>query len=121
MNRPLAAVLLALFAAQAAAQTIDDPTRPPPGAMLPGSVEVAGSQAASTQLQSILTSREPGGRRIAIINGVTVRQGGKVGDAVLERVGDNEVVLRRGKTLETLKLFPKPPAATAGQGATVQH
>lgn len=93
------------------AQTLADPTRPP--AMLgvqggaAGDVAESGTPAAPV-LQSILVSREPGGRRVAVINGEMVRQGMKFGDAIVERVGETEVVLRRGKTRETLKLFAKP-------------
>lgn len=97
----------------AAAQTqgLSDPTRPPAVMGVPagqGGDAGAPAEPAAPQLQSILVSREPGGRRIAVINGEAVRRGTKVGDAVVERVGETEVVLRRGKNLETLKLFPKP-------------
>ena len=91
------------------AQTLADPTRPPAVLGVQGGVgDAESSTPAAPQLQSILVSREPGGRRVAVINGEMVRQGMKFGDAIVERVGETEVVLRRGKTRETLKLFAKP-------------
>jgi len=101
----------AAAAGPAAAQNqgLTDPTRPPAVMTVPGAGSGAEPAApAAPRLQSILVSREPGGRRVAVINGEMVRQGMKVGDAVVERVGETEVVLRRGKTRETLKLFAKP-------------
>ena len=92
-------------------QALADPTRPPAVMGVQagqGGEGGAPAEPPAPQLQSILVSREPGGRRVAVINGETVRQGMKVGGAVVEKVGETEVVLRRGKTLETLKLFPKP-------------
>lgn len=87
---------------------LGDPTRPPAALAAPGAAaDGAPAEAAGPQLQSILVSRAPGGRRIAVINGEMVWQGMKIGGATVERVGETEVVLRRGKTLETLKLFPK--------------
>lgn len=91
-------------------QGLTDPTRPP-AALTSTSSADNGAQAEDSgapQLQSILVSREPGGRRVAVISGEMVRQGMKFRDAIVERVGDKEVVLRRGKTRETLKLDPKP-------------
>lgn len=95
----------------AQAQNLSDPTQPP--AVLAGPGGDATPSPSVPQLQSILVSREPGGRRVAVINGELVRQGTKIGDAVVARVGENEVVLRRGRRLETLKLFPQA-AAPAG-------
>jgi hypothetical protein len=103
----LAAAVAGGAMAQAVPHGLTDPTRPPAVMALPGSdAEPAGP--AAPVLQSILVSREAGGRRVAVINGEMVKQGMKVGDAVVERVGETEVVLRRGKARETLKLFPKP-------------
>ncbi|SFV05040.1 MSHA biogenesis protein MshK [Pseudoduganella namucuonensis] len=98
---------LAAVPVLAAAQAVGDPTQPPAMLVAPGGEPAASSGPAVPQLQSILVSREPGGRRVAVINGEMVRKGMKVGDAVVERVGETEVVLLRGKTRETLRLFPK--------------
>ena len=108
---PLLLALLALPGAPAQAQTLADPTRPPAVLGVQGGAGGEGGESgmpAAPQLQSILVSREPGGRRVAVINGEMVRQGMKFGDAIVERVGETEVVLRRGKNRETLKLFAKP-------------
>ncbi|WP_317205619.1 MSHA biogenesis protein MshK [Janthinobacterium sp.] len=116
VNAPsrIGAALLALACLPLAAQTLQDPTRPPTAQMLaPG--EMAELAPGAPQLQSILISRNPGGRRVAVISGQTVRVGGKVGDAVLYRINAGEVVLRRGKALETLRLFPVKTSATPAQ------
>jgi MSHA biogenesis protein MshK len=103
------ACAVALAGGRVQAQTLADPTRPPAVLGVQGGAGDAESGTpAAPQLQSILVSREPGGRRVAVINGEMVRQGMKFGDAIVERVGETEVVLRRGKTRETLKLFAKP-------------
>jgi MSHA biogenesis protein MshK len=87
-----------------------DPTRPPSvmtaPVTVPGSTYIAPrSERRVPQLQSILVSLRPGGRRLAVIDGKIVRQGQSVGDAVLVNIGATEVVLRRGTRSETLKLF----------------
>lgn len=100
----LAGVLLAL-APGVFAQALADPTRPPDAAPVPASAASAG--AARPQLQSVLISNRPGGRRLAVIDGRSVRAGDKVGGAVVVSIGEASVVLRRGKTLETLRLYPQ--------------
>lgn len=114
VNRPFywlpVAALLAI--GPAAAQSLGDPTQPPAVMSAPGGVVAPDpSEPAALQLQSILVSREAGGRRVAVINGEVVRPGARIGDAVVESVGETAVVLRRGKKKETLKLS----AAMAGQ------
>jgi len=115
MPRSPFALMLAVWlaAGAASAQSLGDPTQPPAVLATPGGAAVAPdpSEPAALQLQSILVSREAGGRRIAVINGEVVRPGAKIGDAVVVSVGENTVVLRRGKSKETLRLFP----ATAGK------
>lgn len=100
----LAGALLAL-APGVFAQALADPTRPPDAAPVPASAASAG--AARPQLQSVLISNRPGGRRLAVIDGRSVRAGDKVGGAVVVSIGEASVVLRRGKTLETLRLYPQ--------------
>ncbi|MGK5012589.1 MSHA biogenesis protein MshK [Janthinobacterium sp. MDB2-8] len=100
----LVGALLAL-APGAFAQALADPTRPADAAPVQGSA--ASASRAGPQLQSVLISNRPGGRRLAVIDGRSVRAGDKVGGAVVVSIGEASVVLRRGKTLETLRLYPK--------------
>ncbi|MBC7858432.1 MAG: MSHA biogenesis protein MshK, partial [Burkholderiaceae bacterium] len=72
--------------------------------------------AAGPQLQSVLISRNPGGRRLALIEGQLLRPGERFGGAVVVRITQTEVILRRGRTLEKLKLFPPPQAGGASVG-----
>lgn len=114
----LTAMLLAMGAASA--QSLGDPTQPPAilaAPVAPGAGQAAHdpSEPAVLQLQSILVSREAGGRRVAVINGEVVRAGGKIGDAVVVNVGETTVVVRRGKIRETLRLFPATAGKTAGK------
>ncbi|RFP13807.1 MULTISPECIES: MSHA biogenesis protein MshK [unclassified Duganella] len=122
MNRRLTSLLPLMLplmlALPASAQKLADPTRPPALMAAPESEAAAEAVAAGPRLQSILIGRAPDGRRLAVIDGATLRIGGKVGDAVLERINDNSVVLRRGKNLETLTLFPKPAEAADPTGKT---
>lgn len=125
MLRPVLWTCLAFCWGQAAqAQAIDDPTRPPAALWTPAASEAAPPKPSRPQLQSVLISNKPGGRRVAVIDGQIVRQGGKVGDAVVVEIRDTAVVMRRGKTLETFKLYPAPrtegktenkPGASAGR------
>ena len=115
---PLLPLMVLMLAWPALAQKLADPTRPPIAMAAPDSEAVADGVPAAPRLQSVLIGRAPGGRRLAVIDGVTVRAGAKVGDAVLERINDNSVVLRRGKNLETLTLFPKPAEAADPTGKT---
>lgn len=108
---PVVALALPLLAQAQLA----DPTRPPAAFSTPGQALVDG-EAAGPRLQSILIGRAPGGRRVAVIDGATVREGGKVGGAVLARINETSVVLRRGKNLETLTLFPVPAKAVEPAG-----
>ncbi|MDN2709661.1 MSHA biogenesis protein MshK [Janthinobacterium sp. SUN118] len=97
-------VVLSLAWGGAQAQALDDPTRPPAALWAPaGAAAVA---PARPQLQSVLISSKPGGRRVAVIDGQVVRVGSKVGDAVVTDIRDTAVLLRRGKSLETFKLYP---------------
>jgi hypothetical protein len=85
----------------AAAQGLPDPTRPPP------SVEAVPSAEAPTApagLQSII--RRANGKAAALINGVYVERGGKIGDATLTRINEDSVELRSASGRETLYLTP---------------
>lgn len=98
------ALLLALLLPPAHAQGLVDPTRPP-DAPSAGSEPGAIAARAVPQLQSVLVASS--GRRVAVIDGRTVRVGDRVGEASVESIGGTIVTLRRGKTLETIRLYPQ--------------
>lgn len=91
-----------MLTSMALAQTSPDPTRPP-DSISAARGEVVASPAAGPVLQSVLISP---GRKMAIISGQTVKLNGKFGDSRLVHIGEAEVILRNGKTEQTLKLFP---------------
>lgn len=95
---PLAYLVLAVAPAVAAAE-LADPTRPPAAI---GSTSRA-ADVGGPVLQSVLIAP---GRREAMINGQTVKVGHTIGDARVEKIAESEVVLRNGKDLQVLKLFP---------------
>jgi MSHA biogenesis protein MshK len=106
---------LAIGAAQG--QALADPTRPPallskaPTASAPSPVP------AGPVLQSVLISRQAGGRQVAVIDGETVRLGGTFRGAQLVRMSETEVELMRGRQRQVLKLFAaaSPKAVPAAQ------
>lgn len=102
------ALLLPLAALAQQHGGLSDPTRPPPEAMQPLAPGAAAEPAAPRKpvLQSVLVGKGHEGREVAVIDGEIVRKGEKFRGAVLEDVGPNEVVLRRGAQTEKLVLFP---------------
>ena len=96
-------LLIALMGGMSSAfgQVANDPTRPPAGYALE-SAEPAVDGGGLT-LQSVLISPS---HKAAIISGVMVREGEKLGDAVLVKVAENEVVLRTAGVNQVLKLYP---------------
>lgn len=104
--------VLAYLPCAASGQGLVDPTRPPPEVMQ-GTAGGAGQLApAGPQLQSVLVGKGYQGREVAVIDGEIVRRGEKFRGAVLEEVKADEVILRRGKQVEVLHLFP---VASSGQ------
>ncbi len=103
----LACLALGALGATAGAQSLTDPTRPPPESQLlpAGAVADAAPARQGPQLQSVLTGTR--GREIAVIDGQTLRRGDKIDGAVLLKVGKDSVTLRRGSRDEVLTLFPK--------------
>ena len=92
---------------------LPDPTRPPAAMSAPAaSASGAPVSSAGPQVQSILVSLSPGGRRIAVIDGKTLRQGQRFGESVVETINQTEVVLRKGSRRQVLKLF-RPAARVA--------
>ena len=109
------AVLAAMLAAGALAQAqaLPDPTRPPPMMMkAPAGAAVAAAAPAGPVLQSVLIGRQAGGRQVAVIDGETVRLGGAFRGAVLVRMTETEVELRRGQERQVLKLFAAAGSTT---------
>lgn len=114
MRRPVCLALWALFALPAHAQ-MRDPTEPPAALRQPSAGAQAGAQvapAAAERLQSILISSK---RRVAVIDGETVRLGQKHRGAVVASITPTQVVLVRGNAREILKLYPASPGMS-GRG-----
>lgn len=112
----LLAGLLYAMCLTIAAQTLVDPTRPPPGAgPIAHEDKTAIVPNAGPALQSILISPL---RVEAIISGRTIKLGDKFGDAKVVKITENAVVLRNGNDSQTLKLFPdiekRPHSSRAG-------
>jgi MSHA biogenesis protein MshK len=107
MKTTLFMLMLALVGAGAAAQGVQDPTRPPAALLQPVAGDVA---TAGPQLQSILIGRAAGGRRIAVIDGETVRVGERVAGARVLAIDAGGVRLQRGARQEILKLHTPDPA-----------
>jgi MSHA biogenesis protein MshK len=102
MNRALFLLLLC-FAGSAFAQraALVDPTRPPNMSVESGAKESAAP--AGPRLQSVLISPT---RRVAVISGSTVVQGGRYGNATVASISEGAVLLRYADRKETLYLVP---------------
>lgn len=83
------------------AEGMTDPTRPPEAFGLVRDATVA-AVAAAPKLQSVLISR---GRKIALINGQAFKLGDQFEEMEIVRISEREVVLRKGKELQTLKIY----------------
>lgn len=102
MNRALVLLLVcAAGTALAQREVLVDPTRPPIAASEPSEKEKAAP--AGPQLQSVLISPT---RRVAVISGNTVVQGGKYGGATVVAISEGTVLLRYADRKETLHLLP---------------
>jgi MSHA biogenesis protein MshK len=92
-------------------EQLTDPTRPPDQiGYVPSEAAPAGPS-----LQSVLISPQ---RRVAIISGKTVKVGDKFGSAHVVSITESEVVLRNGKEMQTLKLFPDVQKRLTSSGAS---
>jgi len=101
LERLFALALLAAAPFAFAAEALPDPTRPPPEYFTGADASV--TTTAGPTLQSVFISKT---HRSAIINGQSVVVGDKVGNEQVVAIRDGEVVLRDGKELHSLKLFP---------------
>jgi MSHA biogenesis protein MshK len=102
MSRALLVCVLYGIAGAALAQaaTLSDPTRPPNVAS-----ETAGeaTMPVGPKLQSILISPA---RRVAVISGREVTEGGKFGEATIASITESTVTLKYADRRETLHLLP---------------
>ena len=116
MTARLLAGLLCSVAGLSGAQALSDPTRPPaqltPAPLSAGVSVPEALGSIRPTLQSVLIARAPGGRKVAVIDGQTVRLGEKFKGAVLAGVSDNQAVLRRGSERQVLRLYPAPAPGT---------
>jgi MSHA biogenesis protein MshK len=93
--------LLLLSGLPLVAAALEDPTRPPD--FVGGANGAKQGQAPSWQVSSILISKD---RRMAVVNGKTVRQGDQVGSARVVRISPTAVTLRTSIETFTVKLLP---------------
>lgn len=102
MTRALLVLLLLGVGGVAFAQrgALVDPTRPPMAAVESADAEPA--KPSGPQLQSVLISPS---RRVAVISGSTVVQGGKYGNATVAEISEGSVLLRYADRRETLHLI----------------
>jgi len=112
MKRALCLCLcLLMLSGVAGAQTLADPTQPPPESRLLPAGEMDVPVSTGPVLQSVLLGS--GGRQVAVIDGQTVRKGEKFKGATLVQVGKNQVVLQNGKNKQVLTLFPDAASKAA--------
>ena len=101
--RTLLTTLLLCLPPVAAAEPLPDPTRPAID-LSSGAGGEAPVAAVPKGLQSTIISPQ---YRAAIINGETVRLGGKSGDSRLVEVREDSVVLQNAQGRRVMELFPK--------------
>lgn len=83
---------------------LSDPTRPPQAIVEPVTTASPESAAPPSGLQTVILGK--GHKPRAVINGVMVELGGKVGDATLVRLNETEAVLQGPAGREILYLTP---------------
>ena len=110
----LALVAGLVHAAAPSSQGLPDPTRPP-AAAAPAQAGADAASAAVPQLQSVLVGQAAGERRVAVIDGESVRVGESFRGARVVRIADNEVELLRGRERQVLRLYA---ADTGAHGMT---
>lgn len=112
MARVVCCLLAGLVPGLAQAQ-LRDPTEPPAvlrqaaaGAQGP---EAAAPVESAPQLQSVLISQK---RRVAVIDGATVRVGQRHRGALVASIAPTQVVLQRGSARQVLRLYPAGPSGS---------
>jgi len=94
-------LIVSLAAQPIHAQGLNDPTRPP-REVLGDAAGGADAAPGGSPAQVVVISSD---RRQATINGRTVALGGRYGDATLVSISDAEIVLRKGDSTETIRLY----------------
>lgn len=97
-TRMMVLILAVLWGVPAPAEVLPDPTAPPASA-----ASESGETRPATALTAIKLSRK---QKIAVIDGQEVALGDRYQDARVVRISEGEVVLRRGRELTVLKLYP---------------
>jgi len=93
--------------------TLADPTRPPASVSEPVPAG-APNVTPSGGLQTIIVGR--GRKPMALINGMMVGLGDKVGEATLVKISESEAVLQGPAGREVLQLLPGVAKSTDGPG-----
>ena len=96
------AITASLWRTDAAAQVLNDPTRPPAG-LAPADAAATGALA-TPRLQSVMITPS---ERFAIIGGERIKLGGKYGEAEVIGITETEVTLRSASGTETLRMYPE--------------
>jgi MSHA biogenesis protein MshK len=94
-------VMLLVTSGASPLAALEDPTRPPD--FIGNNAGSKQSQAPVWQVSSILISEQ---RRVAVVNGQTVRQGDQVGSARVISISPTAVTLRNGVEIFSVKLLP---------------
>lgn len=94
------AMLGALAAPVAHGSALPDPTAPPARAV---ATPAASPTEATLALTAIKLSR---GQKLAVIDGRELAVGERYQDARIVRIDENQVILRRGRELTVLSLYP---------------
>ncbi len=86
------------------AQAMRDPTRPPAQFLDPADAAEAATPAAS----GLQTIKRTGKRRMALLHGEWIKPGDRTGEAVVEKIDDQSVVLKyQDGRRETIRLYPE--------------
>lgn len=86
------------------AQALKDPTRPPLQFLDPADA----AEAATPPASGLQTIKRTGKRRAALLHGEWVKPGDKSGEAVVEGIDDQSVVLRhQDGRRETIRMYPE--------------
>ena len=105
--RMMLLALAALLVPPAAADFLPDPTTPPAA---PAAAAGGGSPGVS-----LTAIKRRGGHRFAIIGGQEIAVGGRYQDARVMRISESEVVLRRGREITVLRLYPQVEKRLSGK------